>query len=111
MEDIGRSQKQTVKSNIRVVLWHLLKYKYQPSRQSNSWRTTIREHRNRLDEDLVDSPSLKSYFTEIFAECYQKARALAADETGLPIETFPEQSPFTLKETLNPEYLPEETEK
>lgn len=107
IEDMGRSQKQAVKSNLRVVLWHLLKYNYQPSRRSNSWRATIREHRNRLDEDLVDSPSLKRYFTEVFAECYQKARALAADETGLPIETFPNESPFTPEETLNPDYLPE----
>ena len=107
IEDMGRSQKQAVKSNLRVVLWHLLKYKYQPSRQSNSWRATIREHRNRLDEDLVDSPSLKRYFTSVFAQCYQKARALAADETGLPSETFPSESPFTPEETLNPDYLPE----
>lgn len=52
IEDMGSRQQQAVKSNLRVVIWHLLKYNYQPSRQSNSWRAIIREHRNRLDEDL-----------------------------------------------------------
>jgi hypothetical protein len=50
---------------------------------------------------------LKPYFTEIFAECYQDARELAADETGLSLETFPEQCPFSTEEILNTDYLPE----
>ena len=33
IEDMGRSQKQAVKSNLRIVLWHLLKSKYQLSTQ------------------------------------------------------------------------------
>ena len=86
---------------------YLLKYKYEPSRRSNSWRSTIREHRQRLTESFQDSPSLKGYFNEVFDACYQKARELAADETGLDIEEFPDESPFSVEETLDSEYLPD----
>jgi hypothetical protein len=65
------------------------------------------EHRDRLAEDFADSPSLKSFFLEVFNECYSKARQKAAIETELPIELFPVESPFTPEETLNPEYLPD----
>jgi hypothetical protein len=68
---------------------------------------TITEHRIRLEDDFSDSPSLKRYFSEIFDESYQKARKLAADETGLPLEIFPSESPFTPEQTLNSDYLPE----
>ena len=107
IETMGRSEKRAVKSNLEVVIIHLLKYKYQPEKRSNSWRYTIREHRKRLREALEESPSLKPFLSEVFEKCYQEARTLAADETGLAIASFPEQSPFTSEQTLNPDYLPE----
>ncbi|MGB5714597.1 MAG: DUF29 domain-containing protein [Waterburya sp.] len=107
LEGMSRREKEVLFSNLQVVLMHLLKYRYQPSKRSNSWRSSIREHRKRVKRAFRNSPSLKPYFTEIFAECYQDARELAADETGLSIETFPEQSPFTMEEILNTDYLSE----
>lgn len=110
IEDMGKSQKQALKSNLRILLMHLLKWEYQSNRRSNSWRSTIREHRNRLEDAFADSPSLKVFFTDVFDECYQKARDLAADETNLPLDTFPELCPFSKEQILNPDYLPVEVE-
>ena len=106
IEDMGRSEKRAVKSNLIIVLLHLLKYKYQPEKRTNSWKSSIREHRRRLRDDFQVSPSLKRYMTEVFDECYQDGREQAADETGLPLNTFPTESPFTPTEALNPDYLP-----
>ena len=108
IEDMGRSEKRAVKSNLIIVLLHLLKYKYQPAKRTNSWKSSIREHRRRLRDDFQASPSLKRYFEEIFDECYQDGREQAADETGLPLDTFPNLSPFTPTEVLNPDYLPQD---
>jgi hypothetical protein len=108
IEDMGRSEKRAVKSNLVILLLHLLKYKYQPAKKTNSWKASIREHRRRLRDDFQVSPSLKRYFEEVFDECYQDAREQAADETGLPKDTFPTESPFTPPETLNPDYLPQD---
>lgn len=106
IEDMGKREKRSVESNLIVTLMHLLKFKYQPEERTNSWRATIREPRRRLKRAFEDSPSLKKYFAEVFNECYQDAAQQAADETGLPLITFPHQSPFSPDETLNPDYLP-----
>lgn len=106
IEDMGRSSKSALRSNLVVVLMHLLKWKYQSEKRTNSWKASIFEHRLRLDEDFTDSPSLKRYFEEIFAKCYQNARKLAAIETGLELEIFPIESPFTPEQVLDPEFLP-----
>lgn len=107
LEAMVRSEKKAITSNLRILLMHLLKYKYQSEKRTNSWLFTIREHRKRLRDDFKNSPSLKRYFREVFQECYQDARELAADETGLSINTFPVESPFSQEDTLNPDYLPE----
>ena len=57
-------------------------------------------------EALSDSPSLKSYLLEAFDKCYQDAKKLADKETGLALDAFPAESPFTTDETLDPDYLP-----
>jgi hypothetical protein len=75
--------------------------------QCGSWKGSIREHRRRIIKALKNSPSFNRYFTEIFNESYQEARKQAADETGLPLEIFPFECPFTSEEALNPDYLPD----
>ncbi|MBD1844132.1 DUF29 domain-containing protein [Cyanobacteria bacterium FACHB-63] len=106
IEDMSRRERKSLKSNLIVILLHLLKWQYQPGCQSGSWRGSIREHRRRVNDDLKDSPSLAPYLQEIFAECYTNAREQAADETGLPLEAFPIDCPFLPEQILNSEYLP-----
>ena len=81
LEDMGRSEKRAVKSNLIRVLQHLLKWKYQPEKRSDSWLSTIVEHRQRIIFAFEDSPSLKNYYLEVFNKCYQDARKNAAIET------------------------------
>lgn len=107
IEDMGRSQRRVVKSALIIILSHLLKYRYQPNRRSNSWRATIREHRRRVRDELADSPSLRPYTERILDNCYQDTREAAADESGLPIVTFPAACPFALGQTLDRNFLPE----
>jgi Domain of unknown function DUF29 len=106
VEDLGKSQRQALKSNLRVLLMHLLKWQYQPERQSNSWRSTIREHRNRILDILEDSPSLRNVLAESLDQCYRQARLQAADETDLEIKVFPEPCPYDCAQILNEDFLP-----
>ncbi len=106
IEDMGISQKNALESNLIILLMHLLKWKYQPDKQSGSWRGIIREHRRRILKAFKNSPSLKRYFEEIFDESYQEARKQAADETELSLSTFSENCPFTIEQILDSEYLP-----
>ena len=107
LESMGRNEKRAVYSNLKILLMHLLKYRYQPEGRSNSWRRTIREHRQRLQEAFMDSPSLKNHFNEVFNSCYQAARELAADETGLALDAFATEVPFSQEAILNSDYLPD----
>jgi hypothetical protein len=104
---MGSIQKHGLESNLEVVLMHLLKYKYQPEKRSNSWRSTLFEHRRRLEKAFKTSPSLKRHFTEEFHDCYKAARKLASLETNIFIDTFPLKCPFTAEQALDEDYLPE----
>ena len=110
IEDMGRSERKAVRSNLRILLMHLLKYKYQPEKRTNNWLFTIVEHRKRLQQSFQDSPSLRPYFLEVFEESYQDAIDLSTAETSLPRNTFPNKSPFTPQNTLNSDYLPNQVE-
>jgi hypothetical protein len=107
IESMGRSEKNAVYSNLKVLLMHLLKYRYQPDKRTNSWRSSIVEHRQRLKKAFKDSPSLKGYSNEIFNESYQDARELAFSETGIALDAFPNECPFSSEQVLNSDYLPE----
>jgi hypothetical protein len=107
IEDMGRSERKSLKSNLIVVLTHLLKWQYQPDFRSGSWKGSIVEHRRRIREALKDSPSLKPYLEEVFAQCYWDAVEQASAETELPIETFPQESPYTSAQVLDSSFLPE----
>ena len=106
LESLGRSEKNALKSRLTVLLLHLLKYRYQPSHRSNSWLCTINEQRRQINFVLEDSPSLKSYLVDIFEKCYTVARRDATSETGLVIDVFPTESPFTIEDTVNSDWLP-----
>jgi hypothetical protein len=107
IEDMGRSERRSLKSNLIVVLTHLLKWQYQPEFRSGSWKGSIVEHRRRIRDGLKDSPSLKPYLQEVFAECYLDAVELASAETELPVETFPGECPYKSAEVLDSNFLPE----
>ena len=110
VQDLSRRERQALSSNLKIVLLHLLKWDYQPRerlRLAHSWKSSIREHRQRLEEQLAGSPSLKRYLQDNFAKCYQKARLLAADESGLSEVTFPQECPYSIEQTLDETFLPE----
>ncbi len=106
VEAIARQDKREVRSRLTLLLTHLLKHQFQPEKRGTSWLNTIRTQRRELDLVFEDSPSLlKTYAPAIFPDLYTKARQNAHDETGLPLETFPESCPYTLEQTLDPYFL------
>ncbi|HIK33351.1 MAG TPA: DUF29 domain-containing protein [Oscillatoriales cyanobacterium M59_W2019_021] len=107
IEDMGKSERRSLESNLIVVLLHLLKWQYQPESRSGSWEGSILEHRRSIRKALKDSPSLKPYLETIFSECYVEAVKQAKAETGLALETFPIQCSYQLVDVLDDTFLPE----
>ena len=85
---------------------HLLKWQYQPERRGASWQTSISKGRNAIERTLEYSPSLKRQLSKMIVAEYRRARKEASLETGLPLNTFPEQCPFTV-EQITGEYWPD----
>lgn len=105
--DMARSERRSLKSNLIVILVHLLKWQFQREKRSGSWEGSIIEHRRRVKEALDDSLSLRSYLESVFIECYTQAVKQAKAETGLLVESFPLVCPYQLPEVTNDEFLPQ----
>ena len=105
-EDMGRRERRSLKSNLVILLLHLLKWEFQAERRSGSWKGSIREHRQRLRDRLDESPSLRAYLQDIFATTYGDAVERAADETGLNLTAFPIACPYDFEDVLAGNFLP-----
>ncbi|HRY14670.1 MAG: DUF29 domain-containing protein [Candidatus Competibacteraceae bacterium] len=98
IESMGRREKHSIRSYLFNVMLHLLKWRYQPERRGTSWRLSIRNGRHQIVSLVKDSPSLKPKIAELIADEYPLVREYAADETGLPLTTFPETCPFSVEQ-------------
>ncbi|MGD1904153.1 MAG: DUF29 domain-containing protein [Geitlerinemataceae cyanobacterium] len=107
LEDMGRRERQSLASNLVVVLLHLLKWEFQPDMRTGSWSGSIAEHRRRINKSLKASPSLKNHFADILDECYDDARFQASAETGLPIESFQPECPYSIDAIRDRQFLPD----
>ena len=103
---MGRSDRRAIKSHMRVLLAHLLKWRHQSEKRSNSWNDSIFNARLAITDLLEDSPSLVRYADEIVAEAYKLAVRDAVSETQLSADDFPSQCPFAKAQILGEDFLP-----
>jgi len=108
VEDLARRYRDALKSQLIRLLMHLLKWQYQPEKRSQSWISTIKEARKQIRRLCSDYPSLKPYLIEILVKCYAEAVEDAVDETGLIIQTFPQDCPFELEQIIEHGFPDEE---
>lgn len=107
IDDMGRNKAQELYSRLLVLLMHLLKQACQPNRRTPSWLATIRVQRRDIARLLADNPSLKARLEATAVEAFVAAREDAAEETGLPVSSFPEHCPWPLSAVLDAAFLPE----
>jgi hypothetical protein len=107
LEDLGNSDRRALGSHLRVLVQHFLKWHLQPERRGDSWRASIENARLEIRELLTESPSLGRDLDKQFVVQFARARKLAAIEMGMPLAQMPEHSPFTLKQVLESEFLPQ----
>jgi Domain of unknown function DUF29 len=108
VESMGRSDKREIERRMRVLIAHLLKWKFQPGGRGNSWIRTIFEQRTALLGLIEESPSLREFGRDTVFKKYTAGRLLAASETGIAFGLFPEDCPFTPDEVLDLEFFPED---
>jgi hypothetical protein len=106
IEDLGKSERRAIVSQLIRLLLHLLKWQYQPERRSDSWLDSITDARVQIELAIQDSPSLKSYPAENLNQCYQQARRQASKQTNIAIAVFPEECLYPLELILAEDWFP-----
>ena len=110
ISDMGKSQRQSLKSYLTRLLEHLLKLVYWQSElkyNQRGWKNELRNFRLQIKQIIEDSPSLKPYLSEIFLPCYQNARKLFLDLSGMA-ENLVSLAPIcTIEQALNEDWFPE----
>ena len=99
LSDMAKRDRREVESRLIALLLHILKWEFQPAQRSRSWQASILEQRQEL-EGLVDRGVLRNHAEAALPDSYRKAVARAAIETGLPIESFPEDCRYSIDELL-----------
>ncbi len=106
IQDLGKSEKRGISSQLTRLLLHLLKWQFQPQRRSDSWIDSITDARTQIELALEDSPSLSTYPAQQLQESYSRARRQAAKQTGIDLSTFPEECFYPLEFVLEEDWLP-----
>lgn len=118
LADLGKSEKNALKSNLTILLAHLLKLKVQhdvPDQMKGSWYGSVLEHRQRVLNNLTDTPSLTSFLAEAVEKAYVDGRKLAMKEgklakLGVRVPEEYEYSmtcPFTIEQIINEDFYGE----
>ncbi|ALF51833.1 hypothetical protein ACX27_01575 [Nostoc piscinale CENA21] len=108
IESLGRKERQELRNRLSILIAHLLKWEYQPTKRSRSWLATIRIQRRDILKLLEENPSLNSYLEIAIQEAYENARDLASAETNLPLSTFLQQCSYILADIFNASFYPGE---
>lgn len=107
LESMGKRDLRQLKSRLQVLLMHLLKWQFQPARQSKSCLMSIDHQRDEIEALLLDSPSLRPRLDEMIERAYAKAVRDASRETDLPEERFPKTCPYGVGQVLAEGFLPD----
>lgn len=105
IESMGKRDKRELISRATILIFHLLKWKFQPEKRSKSWRLTIYNQRCELDRLIKDSPSLIRKLENEINDAYQMSIKNATVETGLEEKVFPKECPYSLNQILDEGFL------
>lgn len=105
IESLGNSERNALFSRSKILLQHLLKWRFQPERQSRSWFLSIKVQRRDIARLLKQSPSLRPTLPEVVTEAYPDAREDALEETGL--YRLPDTCPWSVEQVMSSDFLPD----
>jgi hypothetical protein len=101
VDALGISLKKEIRSRLQVLIAHLLKQKIQPERETASWENTIYTRAREIENVVAVAPSLRRMLPEFAESAYRGARDIAARETRLSLQRFPEKMSPDIEERLN----------
>jgi Domain of unknown function DUF29 len=107
IESLGISDEHAITRQLQRLLAHLLKWRYQPTHRSPSWRRSIDQARDAIADRITRSPSLRGLPAQGLGIAYRRGRRDAQTDTGFPLAAFPEVCPWTIEQVLDADFWPE----
>lgn len=115
LNGLGKSEQNALKSNLMILLAHLLKVKVQFDAHDTmkiSSYNSIMEHRQQVLSSLEDTPSLKGFLAEAIDKAYPQAYKLAIKEgkfaalgVRIPdVSEYPNVCPFSVEQILDEDF-------
>jgi hypothetical protein len=114
IEDLGNSERNAVRSQVRRILEHFLKLTYSPAAvPRHGWRGSITDARSEIADKL--SPTLRRDLEEMLGTLYARAKRRVIhdmDDFGEhgAAASLPAQCPYTLDQVLDDDWYPEPAE-
>ena len=100
VEDLGRSVRGAVRSQLQRLMMHKIKQQLQPERDGTSWQASIDGARAKILDEMTDAPSLKGHLRENMERVYRLAVAQALRETGKSGKGLSAKCPWRLDSLL-----------
>lgn len=107
LENMGASERRALVSRMAQLIFHLLKWQFQPDFRGRSWRASIKEQRKKTKGILKDNPSFKNEITNFISDAYEDAFLIIEKETPLDLKLFPAECPYSFEQIMNNEFYPE----
>ena len=111
IEDLGKSERDAVRSQVERILLHFLKLAYSPARDPRfDWMDSIAEARSALANKL--SPTLRRDSEGALSKLYASARRrailqLSGHREYMAAQSLPTECPFTIDQIIADDWYPE----
>jgi uncharacterized protein DUF29 len=110
ISDLGRSERRAVESELARLIAHLLKLKFEAASarrlHGRSWRLTVEDAREQVQQLFEDNPSLKAVLPDLFARAWRRGRRMALSESKVAEKAYPVQPLWTPERVLSDDFLP-----
>jgi hypothetical protein len=106
LEEMGGSNETQLINRLAQLIFHLLKWEYQPDFRGRSWHGSIKEQRKRTRILIKKNPSLKSKVNDSLIDAYDIAFSLAEKETPIDLKLLPSECPYTFEQIMDEAFFP-----
>src|SRR5712692_12110911 len=110
IEDLGKSERRGIESQMARLVEHLLKLQYARATlldySARGWQLSVKGARIAIQKLLRESPSLRSRLAEMLVDAYEIGRIEALREATLPDDAVPESPPWAVELVMDPSFLP-----
>jgi hypothetical protein len=108
VESLAKTERRELRSRLKVLVEHLIKWRFQPQRRSRSWRATVAVQRIEIREHLNESPGLKPSLQDVLAQAYDAARINVTTRYLRRTDPQPPDAcPWTFEQIMDEQFWPD----